>query len=121
MTWVLVLLLPPAAFVVLGLLLPRAGRPPRWRALAARLDRRKPPPPDPFETLRVQARLGILAAEIRWLEGDEAQVYAKAHRLRASRGAYADLLGDACRLAGVPPTGDPDEREVALAARGWTW
>lgn len=121
MTWVLVLLAVPAAFVLLDRLLPRAGRPPRWRALRDRLWHRPPPPPDPFETYRVQARLGVLAAEIRWLEGDEAQVYAKAHRLRASRCAYADLLGDACRLAGVPPLGDPDEREVALAARGWTW
>jgi hypothetical protein len=111
------------------------GRPsPRWRArLAGILERqarrlrRHDPPPDPFDVLRIQVRLGILADELRALEQND-HVYAKAHRLRAIRAAYDDLLEEACRLAGVDldPLADRGEQErlreeVELTARGWSW
>lgn len=107
----------------------------RLRVLLAaqleRLARRVRPPqepaPDPFAVLRVQTRLGALADEVRTLQ-DDVQVYAKAHRLRATRAAYDDLLEEACRLAGVPvdpatPRGEGERmrEEVELAARGWSW
>lgn len=88
-------------------------------------DRRRRP--DPFEVLRLQTRLSVLAGQIRSLEGDE-WVYAKAHRLEAHRAAYDDLLDEACRLAGVPvePGQGRGERrrwheELELASRGWSW
>lgn len=83
--------------------------------------------PDPFEALRLQTRLSVLAGQIRSLEGSE-WVYAKAHRLEAHRAAYDDLLDEACRLAGVPVEpgqGRGENRrwyeELELAARGWSW
>lgn len=99
----------------------------RLEALARRLRRGRPPPPDPFEALRLQMRLTVVAGQVRALEED-ALVYAKAQRLKATRAAYDDLLAEACVLAGVPL--DPqrrrgeDERlreEVELASRGWSW
>ena len=95
--------------------------------------RRQPPPPDPFEVLRVQMRLAVLADEVRALERSE-DVYARMHHLRATEAAYDAMLVHACRLAGVPTSAAPgavptvaqsqQERfreEVELAARGWSW
>ena len=140
MQWVLLFMIPAVVFAIFGLLSPRVGPPPRWRvradALAARLTaplrdaiarRRHPPVVDPFEVLRLQMRLGVLADQVRALESD-AQVYAKAHRLKATRAAYDDLLGEACLLAGVTPVpearrseGERLREEVELASRGWSW
>src|SRR5690242_5303984 len=103
MNWVLLFVLPAAVFWIFGVLSPRVGPPPRWRVrLAERVERvrerhRRPAPIDPFEVLKLQTRLGVLADQVRALEAD-AQVYAKAHRLQATRAAYDDLLGEACRL-----------------------
>ena len=89
------------------------------------LSGRPEPTPDPFEVLRVQTRLAELSRQILALEADR-HVFAKAHRLRATRAAYDDLLLEACRLAGVAVT-EPrgvQERwreEVELSSRGWTW
>lgn len=169
LVWVV---LPMAVFCLVGaLLLPedppsraaRAGarRLGLWirRAVAPLLapvrrswQRRRPPPPpvppDPFEVLAIQVRLGLLADQLRALESDP-QVFARARRLIAVRAAYDALLAEACRLAGVelddggvaPVTDerelqagmrrqDPvtvvsdDERfreEMELASRGWSW
>jgi hypothetical protein len=134
MLWVLLLVLPAVVFGTFGALLPSTGPPPRWRLrlaellerLAGRL-RRREPSPDPFEVLRLQVRLGVLADQVRALE-QTTYVYAKAHRLYATRAAYDDLLEEACRLAGVrvDPAGRRSEaermrEEVELAARGWSW
>lgn len=112
-----------------------AGKPSRsrlwlvdtFRTLADRVRGRRPAPPDPFEVLRLQTRLGALADEIRAIEADPG-VYAKAHRLVAIRAAYDDLLAEACELARVPvepdkPRGDDVrwEEERQLAERGWSW
>ncbi|GAA3622338.1 hypothetical protein GCM10022223_44080 [Kineosporia mesophila] len=95
---------------------------------------------DPFEALRVQMRLQALADEIRRLHHDES-VFARAARLEASARAYDDLLGCACRLAGVSETQETTavkgfatptparlagrdrraRRELLLAERGWSW
>jgi hypothetical protein len=135
MSWLLVLLLPLATFAALAALLPPPGPPPRWRVrLAEVLERaarslrgRRKPEPDPFDALRLQMRLGLLAAQLQALEADR-HVYAKAHRITATRAAYDDLLGEACRLAGVrvdpaAPRGEAERlrEEVELAARGWSW
>jgi hypothetical protein len=108
MEWVAALLLFVLMCVLLNLLLPQ---PPasRWRRsvqtsagrLARRLRRHAVPKPDPFDTLRLQTRLGHLAGEIRRIE-TAPRVYARAHRLMAVEAAYDDLLDEACRLAGVP-------------------
>jgi hypothetical protein len=139
MQWVFLFLTPAVAFWFLGFLAPRVGPPPRWRVRAGelagrwtaplrdRLRRRRTPPADPFEVLRLQTRLGVVADQVRALEADT-DVYAKAHRLKATRAAYDDLLGEACRLAGVQLV--PEARrseserlreEVELASRGWSW
>jgi hypothetical protein len=94
---------------------------------ARRFRRRTVAVADPFDTLRVQTRLGHLAGEIRRIE-TAPRIYARAHRLQAVEGAYDDLLDEACRLAGVP--GEPDLKrgeekrwleEQELASRGWSW
>lgn len=96
------------------------------KRVTARLHRHSEPEPDPFETLRVQTRLGHLSGKIRSVESSP-HVYARAHRLMALEAAYDDLLEEACRLAGVPEPGAarPEDRrwqeEQELAARGWTW
>jgi hypothetical protein len=133
MLWML-LVLPAVVFATFAALLPRPGPPPRWRLrlaellerVAGRL-RRRAVAPDPFEVLRLQMRLGVLADQVRALE-QNTYVYAKAHRLYATRAAYDDLLEEACRLAGVrlDPAGHRSEaermrEEVELAARGWSW
>ncbi|AEE47814.1 hypothetical protein [Cellulomonas fimi] len=138
MSWVLllaVLFVPALVFSLLWALLPGADEPPRWRvAVADRLERlahrirpERPQPPDPFDALRVQERLGAVADHVRSLELDP-RTFARAERIIASQLAYDQLLAEACRLAGVEvlprPKGDPAERfreEVELAARGWTW
>ncbi len=138
MTWALLLLtslIPTVVLCGLWSLIPSPDEPPRWRvalaesleALADRLRRPRPAALDPFLTLRVQQRLGVVAEHVRLLEGDE-RAFARAERIIASQLAYDQLLAEACRLAGVEvrpaATGDPQERfreEVELTARGWTW
>jgi hypothetical protein len=119
--------------VLLNLLLPNPP-PARWRRrlqhltarAVARVRRHPVPEPDPFDTLRLQTRLGDLSTKIRLVESTP-RVYARAHRLMALEAAYDDLLDEACRLAGVP---DPDaahpeekrwQEEQELTSRGWTW
>lgn len=135
MSWLVIMLTPVVVFSVAAALVPPPGPPPRWRvrlaALLERLARRlrgnRAPPPDPFESLWLQMRLGVITSQLRALEDDD-HVYAKAHRLKATRAAYDDLLEEACRLAGVPPHPEgcrsESERlreEVELAERGWSW
>lgn len=145
MPWSLLfwLLAPSLAFVVVLSLVPGGEPSPRRRAVQARLragvagqlDRvaarvrhgRAVPPPDPFDALHVQLRLGIVTQHLQQLEADP-HAWARAERIIASQLAYDALLADACRLAGVEvlprAKGDPWERmreEVELAARGWTW
>ncbi|GAA1150364.1 hypothetical protein GCM10009630_55900 [Kribbella jejuensis] len=120
--------------VLLGLVLPNPP-PSRWRRglqrstsrLTARLHRQPAAAPDPFDTLRLQTRLGSVSTKIRSVESTP-HVYARAHRLMALEAAYDDLLDEACRLAGCPgePGGERSEakrwqEEQELAARGWTW
>ena len=129
-----------AALVVLVLLCALLGHvlphpPSRWRKrlqplterVAARLARRTVPEVDPFETLRLQVRLGHLARKIQRVEAAP-RIYAKAHRLMALEAAYDDLLDEACRLAGVPAEVDRERgeqkrwlAEQELATRGWSW
>ena len=97
------------------------------QGLGRRTVRRPPALPDPFEVLRVQHRLGELSSQIRRLE-DDPRAYARVHRLEAVQAAYDDLLGEGCRLAGVPGDAgalDAESRrwheEQALAERGWSW
>ena len=140
MQWVILFVLPAVVFALWGSLSPRVGPPRRWqvclRKVARRvtapardaLDRRRPPPvTDPFEALRLQTRLGVLADQVRALESD-AEVFAKAHRLFATRAAYDDLLGEACLLAGIQTVpearrteGERLREEVELTSRGWNW
>jgi hypothetical protein len=97
------------------------------RQLTGRLRRHPVTLADPFETLRLQTRLGHLATEIRRVESAP-RIYARAHRLMAVEAAYDNLLDEACRLAGVPEQADlapgEDKRwleEQELASRGWSW
>jgi hypothetical protein len=134
MEWVAALLLFVTLCALLNLLLPHPP-PPRWRRrmqpptrrLAGRLRRHAVSAPDPFDTLRLQTRLGQLSGKIRSVEATP-RIYGKAHKLMALEAAYDDLLDEACRLAGVP--GEPELRrgeerrwqeEQELAARGWSW
>jgi broad specificity phosphatase PhoE len=69
----------------------------------AREARFKPPPAEPLD--RLAARLQRLRAELEQTES-QAGVAAKSHRVRALRGAYLDLLCEACtRLEVAPPPG----------------
>lgn len=138
MMWVLlvfVLILPGVLFALAVMFIPSPDEPPRWRTtLASRLDRladhvRRQPRPltDPFEALRVQERLGVVADHVRALELDP-RLYARAERIIASQLAYDQLLAEACQMAGVEvlpaALGDPQERfreEVELTSRGWSW
>jgi len=95
--------------------------------VATRLRPRVGAEPDPFDTLRLQTRLGELAGEIRRVQATP-RVYAKAHRLMALEAAYDDLLDEACRLAGVPGEANLERgeqkrwlEEQELATRGWSW
>ena len=109
------LLLPTAAAYAVIVVL----RGSRW--LAER--RRRPPPAEPIE--QVEARLRRLRAELELTESRPA-LTAKAHRVRALRGAYLDELSAAClRLNVSPPPGGDRARqadiyraEAALRQRG---
>jgi hypothetical protein len=134
MAWLGVVVVFLTLCVLLSLLLPNPP-PSRWRRalerrtgrVAGRLHRHAVPVPDPFDTLRLQTRLGHLSTKIRSVESTP-HIYARAHRLMALEAAYDDLLDEACRLAGCP---DPPEQkhseakrwqeEQELAARGWSW
>ena len=133
MEWVVLLLVFLGLCVLLNLLLPQPP-PSRWRRrmhraadrLGGRLHPRPVPGPDPFDTLRLQTRLGHLAGEIRRVE--DTRMYAKAHKLMALEAAYDDLLDEACRLAGVSEEADLKRGEAKrwleeqeLASRGWSW
>lgn len=126
---------PAVLFGVLWRTFPRGGSAPRWRLRVAsllersagRLRHRPPPGPDPFVALRLQTRLGVVAANAQRLESDPA-AFARAQRLIAMMLAYDQLLQEACLLAGVETVAlqpnNPDERfrkEVELTARGWSW
>jgi hypothetical protein len=91
--------------------------------------RRRRAAEDPFDVLRLQTRLEAVARQIRALESDRWS-FARNHRLKATRAAYDDLLGEACVLAGIDVPerstrrSDDDERwreERELTARGWSW
>ncbi|MGW7684265.1 hypothetical protein ACWGID_26215 [Kribbella sp. NPDC054772] len=138
MAWLLsagvFLLLCALLSLLLSLLLPhppqgrwRRGLEQRTARVTSRLHRRAVVEPDPFDTLRLQTRLGHLSSKIRSVESTP-HIYARAHRLMALEAAYDDLLDEACRLAGVP--GEPEQQrseakrwheEQELAARGWSW
>ena len=118
------------ALLLLGALVrPKPGRR-RWQLAhlaGGRIGARgsASPGPDPFEALRIQSRLGVLARELQQLPMHEAAV---AHRQAALRGAYDDLLAEACELAEVPaPVAGTDGEarrryeEQQLAERGWSW
>jgi hypothetical protein len=134
MEWLAVVVLFLTLCVLLSLLLPQPP-PSRWRRgvrrrtarLTARLHRHRDPEPDPFDTLRLQTRLGHLSTKIRWIESTP-HVYARAHKLMALEAAYDDLLDEACRLAGCPGEAEMKrseekrwQEEQELAARGWSW
>lgn len=133
MAWVVMVVAALVFWAALGLVLPRPPsglRRQLTRDLTRLVDRvlgRRGPPPDPFDALRLQSRLGALAEEIRDLESGP-RVYAKVHRLVAVNAAYDDLLDEACRLAGVPESPGSERGEAlrwheerALAERGWSW
>src|SRR5580692_9834497 len=79
----------------------------RWAARQRPVERRitTPVPAEPIE--RLAARLCRLHAELEDVE-NRSDVQAKGIRLRALRGAYLDLLRDACQRLEVspPPPGD---------------
>lgn len=80
---------------------------------------------DPFVVLALQIRLGAVADLLQTIDSDT-RMFARGQRWIATRNAYDALLGDACRVAGVPPAEafTEDERlrvELDLASRGWNW
>lgn len=98
-----------------------------WQArVADSLRRIRRPDVDPFSALEVQLSLGRVEARIASLLADESR-FARGHHLRAARLARANLLEEACRLAGVRdlPEGEGDLRrmmaEAELRSRGWNW
>jgi hypothetical protein len=117
----------PIAELVIAILLPTAAgyalialaRGWGWIGRA----RCKPVPPEPAELLA--ARLRRLRAELERTESLQG-LTAKSHRVKALRGAYLDVLGDACLRFGVepPPGGDQAGQaeiyraEAALRGRG---
>jgi len=135
MRWIALVMLMTVVLAAPGPVRRRIDPPPRSPSrhprlvgrLAALVRGRRADRPNPFEALRVQTRLGIIADEVRSLEGDR-HVYARAHHLEATQTAYDALLAEACVLAGVAtdPGARRDEQErfreeVELAARGWSW
>ena len=89
----------------------------------ARQARYQPPPAESLD--RLGARLRRLRAELEQTESQPG-VTAKVHRVRAIRGAYLDLLSEACTRLEVPPPRDGDRAklteiyrvEAALRSRG---
>jgi hypothetical protein len=80
---------------------------------------------DPFCALEVQLALARVEREIEELGRADGR-FARGHHLIAARLAYDQLLGEACRLAGVelPPDHGALRRLVAeaeLRTRGWFW
>jgi hypothetical protein len=83
----------------------------------------RPPAAEPIE--RLEARLRRLRAQLEAAEVASG-VPAKNHRVRAARGAYADVLAEACRRLDIsPPLADGHPRqadiyrtEAALRQRG---
>lgn len=135
MRWIVLVTLTTAALAALTPARRRTGpwpqsaaRRPGWlRRLVALVRGQRTDQPNPFEVLRVQTRLGVIADEVRALERDQT-VYARAHHLEATQTAYDALLAEACVLAGVAtePGGRHNEQErfreeVELASRGWSW
>ena len=89
--------------------------------------------PDPFEVLRIQLRLGLLADQVRAIEGSRT-TYGRMHHWMATQAAYDALLVEACALAGITTATAPGSgttvpqgaaerfrEEVELASRGWSW
>ena len=94
---------------------------------------RNAPQPDPFEVLRLQLRLGLLADEVRAIERSPT-TYGRMHHWMATQAAYDALLVEACTLAGITTATTPGSsptvpqgaaerfrEEVELASRGWSW
>lgn len=148
MTWVVWSALAAMGGAVLRAVWAGLGPPWHWPGLLARplatawhgrRERRRPVVgagvPDPFEVLRMQHRLTLIAEELRVLTDADADLvyYARAHRIHTRRSAYDQLLAEACRMAGVQTEHaaredgicrSEDERflaETELAARGWHW
>jgi hypothetical protein len=118
--WVLVILLPTAAgyAIIAGL------RGARWSSEHWRVRRQQAQPPaEPIE--RIEARLCRLRAELDATE-TRTGVPAKSARLKALRGAYVDVLSEACERLDVPPPPGGDRAplteiyrvEAALRQRG---
>ena len=99
----------------------------------ARWPRRRPHPDVDVELLLAQLELRRLAAEVQRVHATD-QPH-RVHRIRATTGAYDDVLLQCCRLAKVevPPRHDHPRRlttlttrerfeaETALMARGVDW
>ncbi len=111
--------------VIAGALMPVAGyalivglRAVRWLSEA----RRQAPPPVP--DARLTANLRRLRAQLEETE-ESPGLTAKRHHVTSVRGAYLDVLAEACGRAGVDPPGeratqaDIYRTEAALAARGF--
>lgn len=69
----------------------------------------KAPPAEPLDRLAV--RLQRLRAELEQTETQPGGV-AKSHKIRAVRGAYVDLLGEACARLEVPPPAGGDRAKL---------
>jgi hypothetical protein len=75
----------------------------------ARQSSYKPPPAVPLD--RLAARLQRLRAELEQTETQSGGV-AKSHKIRAIRGAYVDLLCEACTRLEVPPPAGGDRAKL---------
>jgi hypothetical protein len=118
--WVIVILLPTAA----GGAIIAAIRGARWSSERRRTRRYEAAPPAvPIE--RIEARLCRLRAELHATE-TRTGIPAKHLRVKALRGAYVDVLTEACRRLDVPPPPGGDRAplteiyrvEAALRRRG---
>ena len=76
----------------------------------ARLASYKPPPAEPLE--RLATRLQRLRAELERTETRPGGT-AKSHRVRAIRGAYVDLLCEACTRLEIPAPAGGDRAKQA--------
>ena len=117
--WTLVILLPTVAFgALIGAL-----RWARWSSERSRLRRAEAEPlVEPIE--RIEARLRRLRIELDATE-TRAGTVGKNARVTALRGAYVDVLSDACARLDVPPPGGAQAPlteiyrvEAALRQRG---